>query len=368
MKRIAFPPSPNLDALRFFAFLGVFISHAVYFLPPLVGGSWQAFAAKYLTNGDLGVSAFFVLSGFIITALLLVEKAGAGTVSIWKFYMRRILRIWPLYILIVLLGLVVIPHLIHIEPLTSPVTIHGGNPFWNLVTFTFNFRHGTDFLGWSVVLGVLWSISVEEQFYLVWPWVMKFFKRNAIVGIAIAVVIFAAVFRFIHADNRSIVEYSTFSVMSDIAIGSLLAIAYLQFQERIRNIRSSFRKLILWGSAAIIFADIVFRHALYQFHLFIALEPVFYAIAISGIIFVLMQERLASLFKNTFVAYLGKISYGLYMFHIISMIILRLLVPNSAVIEWIGAFVLTILIAAISYRFFESPLLLFKKHFENKKQ
>ena len=92
---------PNLDGLRFFSFLAVFILHALVTDSLHIRESAWFRQAKQLAHADLGVSFFFVLSGFLITYLLLAENKSRGTIDVGAFYIRRVLRIWPLYFLCV---------------------------------------------------------------------------------------------------------------------------------------------------------------------------------------------------------------------------------------------------------------------------
>ncbi|HET9503954.1 MAG TPA: acyltransferase family protein [Hymenobacter sp.] len=99
---------PNLDGLRFLAFFAVFLFHSLYTPDAGIAASSLYQVPYQLTRvGDLGVNFFFVLSGFLITYLLLSEKQLMGRVAIGAFYMRRILRIWPLYFVVVFIGFVV---------------------------------------------------------------------------------------------------------------------------------------------------------------------------------------------------------------------------------------------------------------------
>jgi peptidoglycan/LPS O-acetylase OafA/YrhL len=356
----------SLDTLRFGAFLLVFLSHSILFLPDVFPGWVHTWIRHYLVIGDLGVSIFFVLSGFLITTLLLTETKRAETVSIISFYKKRILRIWPLYFLIVLLGAVIIPYVIPGELFMHPYTIHGVVEWWRLGTFTFNLGQYPDFISVSLILGVLWSLSVEEQFYLVWPWCIKYLnlKQKGIQTLLLIVIVIATIFRYVHADNRSIVEYHTFSVMSDIAMGGLFSSIYVMVHESIRNLERYKAWIIQGISFTIVSADIIFRQNLFQFKLFIALEPIIFAIAVVGILISLLQYSVSSFFNNRVLVYLGKISYGLYMYHIIAMIIILSIAQKTPLPAWVqiaGSLVVVIILASISYQFFEKPILSLKK-------
>src|SRR5205085_9627779 len=112
-------------------------------------------------NGNLGVNFFFVLSGFLITYLLIEEKKLTGKIHIGNFWIRRILRIWPLYFACVFIGFVLFPFAKHMAGGTSAET---ADP-WYYLAFINNFDYIKKGLPDSPGLGVLWSVAIEEQFY-----------------------------------------------------------------------------------------------------------------------------------------------------------------------------------------------------------
>jgi peptidoglycan/LPS O-acetylase OafA/YrhL len=168
---------PELDGLRFYAFLGVFICHTLptseeYYrglhlqLPWLWGAAVRA--------GTSGVDLFFALSAFLITSLLLKERLETGGVSLRLFYIRRILRIWPLYFLVIALGIQSLP--------------------WHLVVGYVLFVSNWMYVSLGAVRSIcapLWTVSIEEQFYIVWPVLVKMLKRRGIVMAGIATFLLA---------------------------------------------------------------------------------------------------------------------------------------------------------------------------------
>ena len=183
---------PNLNALRFIAAMMVLVHHieqykSIYNIDSL----WLYDPIQNM--GRLGVALFFVLSGFLITTLLLDEKGYTGTISIRKFYMRRILRIWPLYFLIVGLSLFVIPYISFLKVPISDVQILHQNFFQKIILFTF-FLPNMAIIAYAPVAfcSQTWSIGVEEQFYLLWPTVMKYVKNKFVFSV-VFIVIFLAI-------------------------------------------------------------------------------------------------------------------------------------------------------------------------------
>ena len=163
MKKIYFP---NLNGLRFFAALSVMVYH---------------FFGINVLNGHFGVILFFVLSGFLITYLLLEELKNTDTISIKKFYVRRILRIWPLYFFILLLSTVLIFFETGIDNSYSQALPYYLFFIPNLA-FVMNIG-----IKYAVVL---WSVGAEEQFYLVWPWIIRKIKVKKLILIFLIMILF----------------------------------------------------------------------------------------------------------------------------------------------------------------------------------
>jgi len=129
---------PNLDALRFFAFFAVFLFHSFYTEYDFIKKSHiYNFANTLCSNGDLGVNFFFVLSGFLITYLLLNEESLKGKINVYYFYIRRILRIWPLYFACVAFGFLIFPQ---IKLIFGEVPVETANPVL-FFTFLSNFNN-----------------------------------------------------------------------------------------------------------------------------------------------------------------------------------------------------------------------------------
>ncbi len=168
------PYFPGLNGLRFIAAISVVLGHIEqikgWFGLPRAGFSldWA------ILNGDDAVTLFFALSGFLITYLLLGEQARTGTIHVRKFYARRILRIWPLYYLLVFIGFALMS-LVPLEGYTglnSPRTTHALLAHLLFVPNVLPF-----FSIWIAGITHLWTIGVEEQFYILWPLLLRRFAR-----------------------------------------------------------------------------------------------------------------------------------------------------------------------------------------------
>lgn len=366
----------NIDGLRFFAFLVVLVSHLSIFTG--YGAEYYSPIRKlFLTHGDLGVTFFFTLSGFLITYLLLQEREQVSTVSLKHFYIRRALRIWPVYMVVIIAGFFVFPYLID-----TPLVVSLLAPLSRLPAYLL-FVGNIDlvYMGYaSVIIGVLWSLAVEEQFYLIWPVVFKKIKTSTIPWVLGSVIVASFIYRFIHWENYEIIRYMTFSVFSDIAIGCLLA--YLVFFKK--GFVVFFERIPKWAILVnyilVLFYPVLrgvlsFLISGWFYHTMYALESVIFCILFAGII---MEQCFA---KNSFfkfgnsktLVYLGKISYGLYAYHMIALVLVLwfgrvffglALNYNSIAILLnisVATFVLSLFFAHISYTYMEKPILKLKE-------
>ncbi len=314
----------NIDGLRFFAFLIVLVSHLSIFTG-YEARFYRPIRRLFLTHGDLGVSFFFTLSGFLITYLLFQERERSGVVSLRHFYIRRILRIWPVYLVVLVCGFFVFPHLID-----TPLAVSLEAPLSRLPAYLF-FAGNIDlvYLGHaSVIVGILWSLAVEEQFYLVWPAVFKRVRASRVPWILGTVIAASFVYRWINADSYQVIHYMTFSVFSDLAIGCLFA--YLVYFKA--GVWRLFENLPRWAivlNYALLLVCLVLRGmrtepisgALPQ--TLRALESCVFCLLFVGIILEQCYSK-HSLFKvgdSPALTYLGKISYGLCAYHMLAMVL-----------------------------------------------
>lgn len=181
----------GLNALRFFAAFFVLIHHGEVIRGKngLEDFGWLGF----FNNGGNGVTFFFVLSGFLITYLLLKEVVKTGRVYIKKFYLKRILRIWPLYFLLVFIGTIGLPFAFNILQIEYQMPYTIGQTWYYFLFFLpglVTYFYGHHFLE------PLWSIGVEEVFYLFWAPLMEWFKRHVFV-LLISVILFMSFLRLL---------------------------------------------------------------------------------------------------------------------------------------------------------------------------
>ena len=373
----------NLDGLRFLAFLAVFVAHVFDFsgFKPASDES-QHLIEHFFLHGDLGVSFFFVLSGFLITYLLLQEKNISNKISISEFYMRRILRIWPVYFLTIGMGFWLIPQLFSgADSALLPFKINAPSERlpWYLC-FAANFdivANGPGFL----IVSVLWSVSVEEQFYLLWPLLNRIASRRTLTVFILLVVAISFYYRWDIYLNSYKVKYATFSVMNDLAIGSLTGTLCF-YSNGFRNYFIHVKKGSIVLVYVILFSLIPTR--LYMFtlpdnyiHFLIADEPVVFSVLFA---FIIMEQNysnnsLFKLFRLKPLNYLGKISYGLYSYHIICLFLTGFVfryffqdaIKSSIplfIFQFVVSLAMSILLSSLSYSYFERLFLNIKKRFE----
>lgn len=367
-QRVSFP---NLDGLRFFCFLAVFLYHSFHTSSETLRqtDAWR-FARRLVANGNLGVNCFFVLSGFLITYLLLEEKGRTGTVHVGHFYVRRILRIWPLYYACVLFGFVVFPWLKRSANLVPTDTA-------NVPAYLFflsNFDLLQNGLPDASSLGVLWSIAVEEQFYLSWPLLLALTAERQL-GLLFAVITaLSLAFRGHHLANTQVLDLHTLAVISDMGIGGLAA--YLaktsgRFVAWTERLSGASIVTVYAGLGAIL----LFRDALFSTHPLRLLERV-----MSGSVFalIILEQNYArrSLFKfssSPMLTRLGQYTYGMYCLHMIA--ILSVLQITSLLgldrrlwqillLQPVLSLLLTIVGSYVSYAYFEAPFLRLKRRFQ----
>jgi peptidoglycan/LPS O-acetylase OafA/YrhL len=365
---------PNLDSVRALACLAVFICHCFDYLNNRqlsAGESWM-YVHVIDGMGPMGVSLFFVLSGFLITYLLLREKDARQTIHVGFFYMKRILRIWPLFFLVVIVGFFILP--VVTGKYDSQIT---SNHLPWFLTFTNNFdRIHSGFIGTgnNDSLGVLWSVAVEEQFYLLWPLVILLCSKRLFPLVAVGIIVGAAVFRYLHINNTEVLRYHSLSVAGDLATGGLAA--YLGYY--VQGFRNFFerQKTLQRGLAFTAIGLIVFNHHA-------LLEPganCIWGRAVLVLSFGWLisdqcygKQNIFSLGRIPLLPQIGTISYGFYCFHMFAIIAMQKLnvsrgwtQMNGALFytEFIVVFVLTFAVSWLSYRFFEKQFLRFRSRFD----
>lgn len=354
---------PELDILRFCAFLSVYAVHAVRISQQtLTDHRVPSVVAEAMTSliraGSYGVDLFFVLSAYLITELLDREKAATQSISLKSFYMRRILRIWPLYYFFLALAAAV--------PFLNP-----GHEFslpHVLLFAVFLGNWSFYFLGWAGYVAIpLWSLSVEEQFYLFWPPLVKRLSRRKLIAVAVGLVVVANLTRYLalwHHDGTRHIWTSTFAHLDSIGAGVLVSMwlngktPNLNIATRIAMLLAAVAALALRGHS--VGLEPVDR--LYPWETIIEYPMVVLACAAILVAFLGMPIRAPTL------EYLGKISYGLYVYHLTCVFVTdRLLRGDSGIVHAslriVVSLGMTIAVSALSYAVLEKPFLRIKRRF-----
>jgi len=287
---------PALDGVRGVAILLVILHNQTGRYPSL--HLQQIFA-----NGWMGVDLFFVLSGFLITGILVDSRQSEDYFK--NFYARRCLRIWPLYYSLLFFMFVIVPVLL---PSEAHTVFDRSSPWWAYPLFLQNFLIPNPSAA-TGPLGVTWSLAIEEQYYLVWPWVVRYCSRSQVRSIALTVICLSPALRFYflfqHVDTYS----NVFCRLDGLMMGALLALI----------VRSDTILPSTFTKRAWITLSVATPLA------FLA-EPLnarwigfsFTALASASFVYLSLfseQHVLRVVLTNRFLVYTGTISYGLYLLH-----------------------------------------------------
>jgi peptidoglycan/LPS O-acetylase OafA/YrhL len=361
---------PELDTLRFFAFFGVFVFHVIPNAPQFYQAH-HVFPSRVVplvcavaSAGAYGVDLFFALSAYLITALLIREEELRGTIDTRAFYVRRILRIWPLYFFFIAVAAIV--------PIWDQ-TQHLGWPFIaGYLLLSGNWVYV--FLGLPhSIANPLWSVSIEEQFYLLWPLALRRLSRRQLVFAVIGLLVIANVARvflvYSHVLGAAI-EYNTLTRIDAIAFGVL--VAYL--------LGSEAPSLSLFSRSALAIGSLVLWCLVASYTNLNAqteVAPVMgtllgrplVAMGAAGLLVAVIGAPAvgARALIHSWLIYLGRISYGLYVYHAAGLLVALHLFRGNSVKAYaayaITGFALTVVFSAISYRWLESPFLKMKDRF-----
>ena len=352
---------PELDILRFFAFFAVFLHHALprqasFYIDAGVPAAVTRWVLTAKEAGAFGVDLFFALSAFLITELLRREYVNRGTFGLKAFYVRRALRIWPLYFTFLAATVLVIPLMLPQEQFGLIYVI-------SFALFFGNWVCATNGLPVSVA-SPLWSISVEEQFYLGWPLLLRFFGMNRIKQLALCMLGLALLTRIllaVYEVKHPAVWCNTLARLDPIALGALLAFFLGGRAPQIKNVlRVALCVLALAGWLLV-------AGYLKQDGPTSVITYLGSALASLVLLVAALQTKARWLTVPPFswLVYLGRISYGLYVFHLFALALVakQLVVPLGFEGRLLFSFLLTVLLAAVSYKWLEQPFLRLKKRF-----
>ncbi|MCX5772776.1 MAG: acyltransferase [Candidatus Hydrogenedentes bacterium] len=356
---------PELDWLRLVAFLAVYVHHAfpttslgyrIFGLPDGLAKPVWAMA----TAGGYGVDLFFTLSSFLITELLLLEKEHTGRVHVGAFYFRRMLRIWPLYFTFIFAAALVE------RRYDVPLAYYA----W-LLLFAGNW-HDVFFGATGSFCAPLWSVSIEEQFYIVWPNLVGRISPGRFLRVMLGLFVFTCTYRAVYIAFHPNAEYDvwcqTFTRLDGFALGGLLACILHGRKTVLRRTQ----RIAALALAAGLFWFLGTHPSAGNFGVFsLWTYPLAaFASVMCIVAFVTAPPRLSYGKPLQALSYLGKISYGLYVFHMVGLFLARhfLLegaVPNPRLWVWraLTGLLFTLVLAMGSYTVLEKPFLRMKRRF-----
>lgn len=365
---------PELDGLRGVAVAGVMLMHFIGSIPPQTPLENAIFKAA--TYGVWGVDLFFVLSGFLITGILYDAKGSKGYFQ--NFYARRTLRIFPLYYAILLLIFVLIPAslLVRVDP-----ALLGAREaqawVWPYLTNIYLARAGSFALPY---ISHFWSLAVEEHFYLVWPFVVAYLSRGAVMRWCVVLGLAATSLRI--GLGLAGVNATAIFVLTPCRLDTLCAGAFLALAARgpLGAAIAARLNLAVWLSGGATFVASAWHAVVGTADVFVLpLRGLTMALFFGLVVYAVCDERGPALLKRPLRARwlrsLGKYSYGLYVFHGLISYWMHSRHITASLTQMLGSHGLamavevtlgltaSIVISVLSFEFFERPLLKLKDRF-----
>lgn len=369
---ISIGDSENLNTLRLLAFFHVFLQHAYGNLNnPLLHNT---IIGKALTTYSYGTYTFLLLSGYLMTFSILKEVHLTNQLNVRHFYYRRWLRIWPLYFGFISFVFLVFPLLNQYTSTTTVLATHPINYYLFLANFDILQMEAASLQGKNLALAMTWTLSVLEQFYLVWPllfvWIAPRFY-----GAIFPIMLFASLgFSFANADQGYMLRLHTLSACNTVVFGGLLSFLIIRCKEFKSAIEKMPKYLVVTAyivGFSISYFGATFFKGRYEF----ILNNLFHVVLIS---FIIAEQ---SFCRNSFfklsrwktLANWAKYGLGFYLFHMVALFIVH--VPFRLMnisyndsfflttIIALVAFALTLFMSYLSYEYFEKKFINLKKRF-----
>ena len=329
----------GFDVLRSFAVLGVMIYHL---------------GVTQFSYGWLGVPFFFVLSGFLITGILIDNKDSSGGNYFSTFFYRRCLRIFPVYYLCI--------------AVVAAWCIWFGASYegWSyFLLYVQNYYLGANNLGMppGMSLGHTWSLAVEEQFYLLWPFIVYFTTKRQLQVLCLILIAASVISRYWIVVNTTFVPFTPLTSNFDtLCLGALLAIVY---RESVRRLRTMSFALLAAGVALALVAPNLAWGTMNSADSIFMLSM---ALVFSGVVGLVSSGTLP-IPDSRALSYIGRISYGLYIWHAFAYMVIDTSIYNKYIEDYgtlsmnIIRVALTFAIAIPSYHLFELPIMRLKGRF-----
>jgi len=340
---------PQLDGLRAIAVLLVLLTH--FWTYPADFTITNRFAAA----GWIGVDLFFVLSGFLITGILWDTRGKAGYYR--NFFARRSLRIFPPYYLLLVLVFVVLPLVATLPPQLQ-------SDSWLYFLYLGNFALAAG--GWQLFLiDITWSLSIEEQFYLVWPWLVRAFSLQRMIGICLALIVLAPLLRTLlwNEDRWMWLHMLTPLRADSFAVGALAALSLRQGW-RIPALR------VFTGGALLLTALIASGSFARDSMIAGTIGYSLTALTAGAGLLAAMKSRWLNFAP---LRYVGKVSYGVYLYHPICLMVMSSVLAKfmpkatplvGSMVQLLATSLLAVGVASLSYFLMEVRFLRLKKYFE----
>lgn len=362
---------PQFDIIRFFAAFVIIIYHSYiawcgwFGIPGVLStGDYKTLSPvgfhidRFIRNLPLGVDIFFFISGYLLTYLLIAEKNKYGKINIPKFYIRRGLRIWPLYYFLIAITPFLISWLGDQKP-EYLRTILLVNNFQTIATET-----------WEYPFSHFWSICIEEHFYIVWPIILTLVPARKLLSAILVLIGISWAYKvgtYIFLPNNWYPLYlNTLSRMDVILMGGLLAAVYLRkpFEFKLNGYISIgiliFLAIFLSYDDASDFGN-MFNGVLRR--------PIYITLFALPMMDLLFNPKRRKLFhKYNPLLYLGKVSYGIYMYGniLVPIVIKKIMIyegMTNIYFYFILMFSLSLIVPVISYELIEKPFLKLKQRF-----
>jgi peptidoglycan/LPS O-acetylase OafA/YrhL len=355
----------NFDALRFFSAVAVLLFHKFnnfnweyYNEHPIIYKAFS-FIAR---NGFIGVNFFFVLSGFLITYLIIKEIETKKHFNLPNFLLRRILRIWPVYFIVLVIGFIL-------------------KGEWQGISYYLSFLSNVEVIYRNAqqtgIQFPLWSVSIEEQFYLAIPSIIFFVNINAkskFLWLYSTLLIISTVYQSINYHDINKIYYATMSCITALSTGGILGALSFYSYKSVSFIKS-LRKRYIIAIYLLGFFYIIVRVYLHHLPFIVITEHLLLSIFFG---FILMEQTFSEqsiikLKRFKLMGRLGTYTYGLYLYHMIVLVGVHYYwdyfnIYDNILIDTIGklsvSLTLSLVICWLSFKYIESPFLNLKKKFQ----
>jgi peptidoglycan/LPS O-acetylase OafA/YrhL len=338
---------PQLDAVRGIAILIVMVHNYYIHLTMLP-------LASVASYGWMGVDLFFVLSGFLITGILFDTRQSEGYFK--NFYIRRCLRIWPLYYAIVFVMFVVVPHA---QPAVRPILMAHSSPWWSYLFFLQNFFVYPS-TGATGSLGVTWSVAIEEQFYLVWAVIVRYCSQDHLRWIALAVIGLSPFLRYFLSLQHVDLYTNVFCRLDGLMAGGFLALS-IRCKKFAPERFLSAAALVLFLAIPLAIITETYGQRWLTYSLSSMASAAFLYLALFA-----KSRWFQSIMTSRALIYTGTISYGLYLLHRLPLDAERSSrFAAHPGLTLLAGFAASFVLATLSWRLLETPFLRLKRYFES---